>query len=278
MSYVTPRSWMTGDLITAAYLNQDVRDNVLYLKEHEVPTGGILDFGGITAPTGYLICDGSAVNRLTYSALFAALTKSTVGVTITIASPGVVTWTAHGLSNGMPVRLSTSGALPTGLSVSTTYYVINKAVDTFQLSATVGGSAINTSGSQSGAHSALVAPYGYGNGTTTFNVPDFRNSTTFGAGSTRVMGETGGAASVTLTSTELPAHLHSIGSHTHPVAANAYDTAGGTANSVAGGSSGGTPITVPNTAAGSGNTGSTGTGAAFSILNPYGVINKIIKT
>ena len=80
---------------------------------------------------------------------------SFVAFTITIASPGVVTKTAHGLSNGDTVILETDGALPTGLSVDTQYYVVNKADDTFQLSATSGGSAINTSGSQSGNHAFL---------------------------------------------------------------------------------------------------------------------------
>lgn len=38
-----------------------------------VPTGTILDYGGVTAPLGYLICDGQAVSRTTYSRLFAAI-------------------------------------------------------------------------------------------------------------------------------------------------------------------------------------------------------------
>jgi microcystin-dependent protein len=37
------------------------------------PTGAISAFGGVTAPLGWLICDGSAVSRTTYSDLFAAL-------------------------------------------------------------------------------------------------------------------------------------------------------------------------------------------------------------
>ena len=35
--------------------------------------GTIKMFGGITAPDGYLMCDGSAVSRTTYAALFAAI-------------------------------------------------------------------------------------------------------------------------------------------------------------------------------------------------------------
>lgn len=74
--------------------------------------------------------------------------------TVTIASPGVFTATRHGLLSGTPITLSTSGALPTGLAEYTTYYVIATGLtaDTFRLSATLGGSAINTSGSQSGTH------------------------------------------------------------------------------------------------------------------------------
>lgn len=37
------------------------------------PTGGIISFGGSSAPSGYLLCDGSAVSRTTYAALFAVL-------------------------------------------------------------------------------------------------------------------------------------------------------------------------------------------------------------
>jgi hypothetical protein len=80
-------------------------------------------------------------------------TKSTV--TITVASPAVVSDVAHGKSNGDPVILNTTGALPTGLSPGVTYFLVNKATDTYQLAATVGGSAINTSGTQSGVHSAI---------------------------------------------------------------------------------------------------------------------------
>ena len=38
-----------------------------------VPVGTILDFGGVTAPNGYLVCDGQAVSRTTYAPLFATI-------------------------------------------------------------------------------------------------------------------------------------------------------------------------------------------------------------
>lgn len=76
--------------------------------------------------------------------------------TISIASPAVVTKAGHGLENDDPVVFKTSGALPTGLTVGTVYYVVNKATDTFEVSATVGGASINTSGTQSGTHSVAT--------------------------------------------------------------------------------------------------------------------------
>lgn len=72
--------------------------------------------------------------------------------TVTIASPGVVTFNSHGFENNDVVILQTTGALPTGLSVNTRYFVRNKAANTFELSTTSGGSSINTTGSQSGTH------------------------------------------------------------------------------------------------------------------------------
>lgn len=36
-----------------------------------VPTGSVLSYAGTTAPSGFLMCDGSAVSRTTYAALYA---------------------------------------------------------------------------------------------------------------------------------------------------------------------------------------------------------------
>lgn len=43
------------------------------LTNATLPTGSILMFGSATPPTGWLNCDGSAVSRTTYSALFAVI-------------------------------------------------------------------------------------------------------------------------------------------------------------------------------------------------------------
>ncbi|WP_101480203.1 hypothetical protein [Janthinobacterium sp. 61] len=59
-------------------------------------------------------------------------------VTLSIASPGIVTWVAHGQAAGTPVSFATTGALPTGLVAGATYYVLSPAANTFSLSATGG--------------------------------------------------------------------------------------------------------------------------------------------
>ena len=145
----------------------------IYEASYVSAIGSIAEFATILVPTGHLLCDGSAVSRTTYADLFGVMNKS-AAATMTIASPCVVTWTAHGLQNGYPVKFSTTGALPTGLVAGTTYWIINKAADTFNVAATPGASAINTTGSQSGVHTAICSPFGYGDGSTTFNVPEFR--------------------------------------------------------------------------------------------------------
>lgn len=81
-------------------------------------------------------------------------------VTISNAEPGVVSWTAHGLPNGTSVVFSTTGALPTGLTAGTTYYVVDASTDSFSLAATPGGTAIDTSSAGSGIHTATAVPVG----------------------------------------------------------------------------------------------------------------------
>lgn len=73
--------------------------------------------------------------------------------TVTIAAPGVITAIAHGLTWKDQVLFATTGALPTGISADTYYYVIPLTDDTFSVTATSTGTAITTSGTQSGIHS-----------------------------------------------------------------------------------------------------------------------------
>jgi hypothetical protein len=92
--------------------------------------------------------------------LGAADTSASATVTITIAAPGVVTWSSHGLTTGSPVVFSTTGALPTGISAGTTYYAVVVDANSFQFSSSFVNAiaatptVVTTSGSQSGTHTA----------------------------------------------------------------------------------------------------------------------------
>jgi microcystin-dependent protein len=113
----------------------------------QVPAGVISQFAGSTAPNGYLVCDGAAVSRSTYSDLF-----NSIGTT-----------------------------------------------------------------------------YGNGNGSTTFNIPNFQGRVPVGVGtapsgsgvSAKALATTGGNETVTLTTANMAAHTHSgstgteSSNHTH---------------------------------------------------------------
>ena len=74
---------------------------------------------------------------------------------ISNATPAVFALNSHGLSIGDAIQLSTTGALPTGLSTATVYYVIAAGftANAFEVALTPGGTAINTTGAGSGNHS-----------------------------------------------------------------------------------------------------------------------------
>lgn len=105
---------------------------------------------------GTLSTPGCSRDQLVYS----VEKYATATVTITIATPGVVSWVGHGLENGQRIQLTTTGALPTGLTASTTYFVAGKGTNDFKLATSLANAAagtyIATSGSQSGVHTMVA--------------------------------------------------------------------------------------------------------------------------
>lgn len=57
--------WQQDNLLVPA--------DVTPVSPKDVPTGAIIDFGAASPPTGYLACNGAAVSRATYAALFAVI-------------------------------------------------------------------------------------------------------------------------------------------------------------------------------------------------------------
>lgn len=192
------------------------------------PIGALLAYAGSTAPLGWLMCDGAAVSRTTYAALFAV-----IGTT-----------------------------------------------------------------------------YGAGNGSTTFNVPDLRNRVPVGSGSTYTRGQTGGAATVTLTSSQMPGHTHdfsdtssSAGDHTHSGStssggdhSHSYYSAGSRSDLLAGGGTGAATSASGTTSSGgshshsmslnsngshthtvSGTTSTAGSGSAHENMPPFMAMPTLIR-
>lgn len=157
---------------------------------------------------------------------------------------------------------------------------------------------------------AIGTTWGAGDGSTTFNVPNFSGRTLLGSGGPIVLGALGGSATTSLTIANLAAHSHPIldPGHTHAITdpghvhsitdpghhhtsrtADSSNTTGTDPGSTVVGNTGTstTGITGTNSATtGISNnanvtgitTSSSGSGSAFSILPPYAGINYIIIT
>lgn len=183
---------------------------VSYIKANDDATeseavfypGLMLPTARSSAPTGWLLCDGTAVSRTTYAALFAA--------------------------------------------ISTTY--------------------------------------GSGDGSTTFNVPDCRGRALYGkaaSGTFQNLGATGGAET-------LPNHTHSTPAHTHTLAegaavansdtsvANVVHDGSGSMGTATGTSATKNRVSSTTESSGSGTSGNPGTSP--SVMNPFIVVNYLIKT
>lgn len=189
-------------------------------------TGLISMYGAATAPTGWLLCDGSAVSRTTYADLF-AVTSTTYGVgdgsttfnvpnltgrfplgyasvaptkVLTFASraSNVITVTGadnhanNELQTGQAVLYTAASGAMTGLTHNTTYYLIRVTATTFSLATSVANANAGT----------VISLSSDGTGAQTFTL-------TYTA---RPMGEKGGEEIHALTDAEMPSHTHNMGS------------------------------------------------------------------
>lgn len=258
-------------LETAHNDDGSLNDTALHLA---MPAGAVIPYAGSSAPTGFLLCDGSSVLRATYADLYAAIGttfgsvdgthftlpdmrgRGALGVganawTFTFASTDVntgteqITVTANPeLITGRKIQLTTTGTLPTGLSLATDYYII--LVDSTHiklatsLANAIAGTAINLTGTGSGTNT----------GTHT--------------GTSHTLGEHGGETTHGLTTAELASHAHSL----DQVSSGGTDNNGNLSRAANPGS----------TASGNYISNSSGGSTAHNNLQPYLTLNHIIKT
>jgi hypothetical protein len=91
-----------GDVLTADVMNE--------IKNSLLPVGSLISYAGATAPSGYLLCDGSAVSRTTYSDLFSVL-STTYG-----AGNGSTTFNLPDLRGRVPVGAGNDGTAANNVS------------------------------------------------------------------------------------------------------------------------------------------------------------------
>ncbi len=149
-----------------------------------------------------------------------SLSSTTSTTTATLIVDGIEIDTTGATSNQVlsyngtkfaPTSLTTSG-VPVG---TITQYAMNTAPAGWLL---CDGSAVSRT-TYADLWSLIGPTYGSGNGSTTFNVPNLKGRIPVGLDATQTefdtLGETGGAKTHTLTSTEMPSHTHTQNSHTH---------------------------------------------------------------
>jgi hypothetical protein len=118
------------------------------VKYYKVGSGTAI--GGLTDATSYY---AGQVTANTFKLYDTRAHGTTAVATLTIPTASVnttsdtITSNAHGLVNGAQVNYNNQGgASITGLTSGNDYYVVNATTNTFQLSATLGGAAIDLSG------------------------------------------------------------------------------------------------------------------------------------
>jgi len=167
VSFTEVKGWQTMGAIgdAATLISEDVISQGRTLKAKGTRNAGSMQNNFIILPTdpgqiALIAAESTDYNYPFKIAFDDAPAPKVSPVTVTVASPGVFSWTAHGLTAGTPIKFSTTGALPTGLTAGTTYYVVNPTADAFSVAATPAGAAIATTGTQSGVHTATTVPTG----------------------------------------------------------------------------------------------------------------------
>lgn len=244
------------------------------------PVGTVMPWAGFTIPTNWLLAYGQAVSRTTYSNLYTAITVSNATVSCTAGSP-----TLSGFADTSQFRI--------GAPVEATCIAPGTIISSISSSSTI---VVNNNAASNSTVTAVVFPWGNGNGSTTFNVPDLRGRVPAGADA---MGGTsanrltnafygvaanapatpGGAQSHTMTTSELVSHNHTVNDpgHSH---LEQTSTGGGAVTGITGGTGVNVSVASPisTTTVATGLTLSTaGSTTPFTLVQPSMTINYIIK-
>jgi len=275
----TGGSALTGNEITSGQVVELVYDgtNFQLITASSMPAGAMTPFAGSVAPSGWLLCDGSAVSRTTYAVLFTAIGTAwgtgdgsttfnvpnmlgrvpvgagsagsyaqTIGsAAVTTASSQITIAANDEIKTGTPLVYTTSGTAIGGLTAGNIYYAIVVDSTHIKLASSLANALGAGTTTTTGQVAISLTTQGTGNHTFTKNL------------TARTLGATGGEEAHSLTAPETGPH-----SHTYNVngsgAAGVLATGDGTGGALS--------------------TNVSGAGAAHNNMQPYAGVNWIIKT
>lgn len=263
---------LTNKTLTNPTVNGGTGANVAHTGDgtHAALTGKATTSGGKTLS----LQNSSAVEKLSVddAGNLSGVTVTTtsdvnigggLNVTGAVVTHGAVTFSTNPTINGVGLGLVPSGAISmyAGSTAPSGYLLCN-------------GQAVSRS-SNAALFGVIGTTYGAGDGSTTFNVPNLKGSVAAGLDSTQTefnaLAKTGGEKTHTLTTPEIPSHLHAAGTL---VAARSSAT--GASNISGRASSFDNQGTVSSDVIIAGSTDVTGGGGAHNNLQPYLTLNFII--
>jgi len=229
-----------GETGAALAITPDVLTDLPTVEEKNfllASTGMISMYVGASAPTGFLLCDGTAVSRVTYASLFAVASTTYgagdgsttfnvpdlrssfpvgqgqktkaftfVDANVTVGTDAIAVTANQYLYSGQAVVLSTTGTLPAGLSAGT-YYIIYVSDTSVKL-------ASSRANADDGTAVDITAAAGGGVHTLTLSLTN------------RTLGTDGGEESHTLQTEELASHSHRMPRDGVGGSGNGYDSSG----------------------------------------------------
>ncbi|EJO71538.1 hypothetical protein LIX31_04770 [Leptospira kirschneri] len=187
---VKTRTWSKntpadGDLIDDEFDRQ--YENFQYLKDRIdstdtnlanflIPIGSIIEDGLNLAPSAnFKDANAQAISRNTFVTLWNSVHRVITGI---VPTTDRISCTNHGCIEGQLVKFSFTGG---GITALVNYYVRNPTTNDFQVSSASTGSILDLTSSQTG-EMIINIEYGFGDGSTTYNIPDRRGIFARGAG------------------------------------------------------------------------------------------------
>lgn len=110
MAYVAPSTVSALSTLSAATWNQDVVANVIDINSR-LPTGALQMYAGATAPSNWLLCDGTETLISGYAALYAVCSTTYGDLTNGSAAPGTTHFRLPDLRGRVPIGAGAGAGL-----------------------------------------------------------------------------------------------------------------------------------------------------------------------